>query len=157
MYTQKGKKIKASTIERRLRESVADLNKSEWGKSEYRKYRDLREWDYEMAAQALQCLNDALMDNRSVFAVCDKEPRNLDSGSHHYSIHFVTKDGHVNVFWAGPLMEYLGASKNKVESGMRYFTFKSGAIGMSRLLASTDGVFSFLRKCGGCYSQIQSI
>jgi hypothetical protein len=104
-------------------------------------------------------LNDALLSMRKsqerhkyvkkVFASCDKEPRNLDSGKHYFSLYFVDKSGGVNRFWFTPFMDV----QNRDESIPKY-GFSSGVIGMSRLFDATDGIFIHLRNIGGVYAQI---
>jgi len=156
MYIQKGKRIQSVTIQKAILKTLKELGKSHWGKGLYQKLKHMTMGDIRRAANALKELNDALLDGRSVFAVCDKyPPGNLDTGSHHFSIYYITKEGKTCCFWAGPFMEKLGANKNKMESGLKYFTFRSGVIGMSRVLDATDGVFTYLRSIGGCYAQIE--
>lgn len=160
MYVQKGKRIQSVTIRKAIRKTLEDLKNSDWSyyKTLHRKLKDIEPYQIDMAVDALKSINDALLDGRSVFAVCDKSPPgNLDTGSHHFSVHYTTKKGETCCFWAGLFMEYLGASKNRMESGLRYFTFRSGAIGMSRLLDATDGLFSYLRNISGCYAQINTL
>jgi len=123
----------------------------------YREVRDASDGDISMWAASLKGLNDVLTDGRSVFAVCNKAPSKLDRGSHHYTIYYTTPGGHVEYFWMGKFMLYMRASENKSSSGLRYLTFSSRAIGMSRVLDATDGVFSFLKRIGGCYAQIDVI
>lgn len=156
-YTQSGRKLQTSTIEKAIRKSIADMKGKDYCRKEYSELKDADDSDIQYWARSLKGLNDALIDGRSVFAVCDKMPRNLDSGSHHYSIFYVTKDGRVSNFWMGKFMLVIGGGRNKIESGLRHITFSSGAIGMSRVLAATDGVFNFLRRIGGCYAQIDVI
>jgi hypothetical protein len=111
----------------------------------------------EKMAQQFVALNDAIISGRDVFATCEKRPNgSLDKGRHYFNIHFVTPDGHVEMINprayggdAGAAVLHLG-SRDNIENGF----FSSGAIGMSRLLDATEGVFSLLRRAGGTYVQI---
>ncbi len=109
-----------------------------------------------LAAIEIVNLNDALLSGkRSAFAVCEKEPRgNLDSGGHHYSIYYI-QDSEPKRFWTCELMKLWGCKCNKINRSIPYWTFFSSAIGMSRLLGATDGLFSFICDLGGCYCQIE--
>ncbi len=104
------------------------------------------------ALRELKDLNKAISKKYEVFAECVKEPRgNLDSGAHHYQIRYLSikdKKPERNIFWVPKLM-----NKNNLRY-LRGYTFKSSAIGMSRLLAATNHVFTLLRECGGGYLQI---
>lgn len=96
-------------------------------------------------------LNNAIKKGWEVWAVCEKQPRNLDSGKHWFQIYYLSLEKGKptkNIFWVTDLMD-----KNRDRS-MRGFGFSSGAIGMSRLLDATNHIFCILKECGGEYKQI---
>jgi hypothetical protein len=107
-------------------------------------------------AECLVRLNDTLLRGGEVWATCLKEPRNLDSGCHYYSIHFINDDGKYDTVWLYSFGKVLGGTEWSRNWSMPKYLWKSRAIGMSRLLDATDGVFSFLRRLGGCYAQINT-
>ena len=143
-YIQPGKKL---TLAKVLKEI------------EKRKIKSSYHEELKHTAQALVDLNNALLKGgKGVYAVCEKQPRgNLDTGRHYYSIYY-TKKGEPVRLWLGQLTLELGGYRIKDSSrGLPYWVWGSGAIGMSRLLAATDGVFTFLTSLGGCYAQIDCI
>ncbi len=105
----------------------------------------------------LVTFNNCVARKKGVFAICVKEPRgNLDTGHHHFDVFYIKGDEE-HVFWpGGAFMKLLGATCNRKRNRhLRYWTWSSGAIGMSRLLACTDNIFSFLEHyCEGCYAQL---
>ena len=115
---------------------------------------DATSWHLEGAAKSILGLIEAQKKNRSIWADCVKSPRNLDSGRHHYELYFVDKKGIRQRVWLFSFFTLFNVATNKSHSGLSKWTFKSGAIGMSRLLDSTDGFFSFVKKCGGEYVQL---
>jgi hypothetical protein len=119
------------------------------------------QWQYPehaiSAAREIVNLNHALLIDASVYAICEKEPRgNLDTGGHHYSIYYVANNKATR-FWAYEAMKLFGCRNNKSHRSLPYWTFFSSAIGMSRLLDATEGLFYFIKKLGGCYAQIQCL
>ncbi len=155
-YAEKGKKIHTSTIEKAILKSIAGMKGKSYCRKDYQNLKDVT--DVQHWASSLKGLNDALMDGRDVFAVCEKSPRgNLDSGSHHYTICYVGRDYHVHRLWLGYFAPALGARTNNASTGLLKWTWASGTIGMSRVLAATDRVFDFLKRIGGCYAQIDVI
>lgn len=103
-------------------------------------------------------LYSALVNKRDVFAICCKEPKNLDSGYHHFSVYYITEEGRASRFWISDeaFAKKLGAKVNKNRSAwLPYITWVSGAIGMSRLLDATDSLFTALKRISGIYTQIE--
>lgn len=88
-----------------------------------------------------------------IFALCVKEPRNLDSGRHYFSVNYI-KDGEIQKVWLWDFIKHVGGYDQNRDRNMDKFVFGSGAIGMSRVLDATDGLFSYLRSIGGFYTQI---
>ena len=157
MYCEKGREL---TVEE-VREAILDAVESgkKWHRTAYREFkREVSpEWLQKIARQLVE-LNSAMIKGRKVFAVCDREPRgNLDSGRHYYSVHYVTEDGDVRRFWVGEFTPFLGGEAQNRHRGVPYWVYSSGAIGMSRVLDATDGIFNFLRRLGGCYAQLDVI
>ena len=114
---------------------------------------------YETSAlvQDVRGLCEAITKKRDVFLVCDKEPRNLDSGRHWYSLFFVSKQGRRVKFWPGSdciLAKVVGMDENYRDKHLPKWGFSSSVIGMSRALDATDSLSYFLKECtGGCYVQ----
>ncbi|MCP4651109.1 MAG: hypothetical protein GY853_13670 [PVC group bacterium] len=151
MYIQEGKKISKSTIKKAIVKRITDWNNRAAPKSK-RIYLD--EYEMKHAIDDIYNLNVALLKGHDVYAVCDKEPRgNLDSGNHYFSVFYVKNNQSV-CFWCNDLMRAFCCKENKNGSGLRKWTFYSGAIGMSRILDATDPLFNFLKSMGGCYAQI---
>lgn len=142
MYTEIGKQLSAEDVKNELKERA-------------KKYKiKCNEEEFDLSANAIVSLNEALLERRKVFAICEKEPRgNLDTGGHHFSIFYI-KDNDPKRFWTYELMKLWGCKKNTSNRSLPYWTFFSSAIGMSRLLDATDGIFNFIRRLGGCYCQI---
>lgn len=124
---------------------------------------DLEQYEIDSIAKDLKAINDIIADSKrkggfvsdKLFAICEKEPRgNLDSGRHYYSVHYI-KDGSINKAWFwGGFIKVLGGYVQNRDMHLDKYIFGSGAIGMSRLLDATDGLFSYLRRIGGYYTQI---
>ena len=113
---------------------------------------------YEMSAlvQDVRGLCEAITKKRDVFLVCDKEPRNLDSGRHWYSLFFVSKQGKRVKFWPGSdsiLAKVVGMDENNRDRNMPKWGFSSSVIGMDRALDATDGLSYFLGECKAGYVQ----
>ena len=90
--------------------------------------------------------------DRLVFAKLEKSPSgSWDRGRHYYSVYYIDENG-LNKFWFTPFMD----EQNRDTSIPKYL-FYSRAIGMSRILDATDGLFYRLSKMGGCYCQIDCI
>lgn len=106
------------------------------------KFEEIDEYD----VLSLYNLNEAIINDREVFAVCKYEPRNLDSGSHAFDIYHVTTDHQTQKICFLP---YMGYSK-----ALGYKLFTSRAIGMDRVFDATNDVFSLLKKITGSYGQI---
>jgi hypothetical protein len=106
-------------------------------------------------AESLARLNNAFLFGRSVFAVCVKEPRNLDSGRHYYEVYYVTEEGQIEVVWGGEyLYGFIGQTRQDRDRSIRRYLFSSGVIGMSRALDATDGLFVRLKDITGTYCQL---
>lgn len=158
-YIEKGKSIKKEVIKAAL---LKMLNNG-YHKSTLRKMKDNSnsyglgdlEHQADYAAGELYNLNEAMRAGRHVFAICEKEPRNLDSGRHYFSIRYVMNNK-VCILCLQYFTEVLGGD-TMTDRSQRKWLYGSGAIGMSRLLDATNGVFTFLKELGGCYSQIDTI
>jgi hypothetical protein len=114
--------------------------------------------ELDTAATALWQLNQALLADRSVGAICVREPKgNLDTGSHYFVIRYVDDKGQLQLFHPGmELAKVFGMERARAACNYNW-VFTSGAIGMSRLLDAVDGVFNILKQCGGVYTQIREI
>lgn len=147
MYVKEAKKI---TIEQAL-EGVLKYYEA------HDKKIDMSYFELGQCCEHLVKFNNCVARGKGVFAICCKEPRgNLDTGHHHFDIFFIYDDEE-HVFWpGGQFMKLLGATCNrKRNKHLRFYTWSSGAIGMSRLLASTDRIFRFLDEyCDGTYAQL---
>jgi hypothetical protein len=160
MYVDKGKRMTSAQVLAFMKSELAELEKQgEWSKALYKKVmRGLSESGLISAANSLAGLNDALMSGRSVYAVCDKEPRgNLDTGAHYYSVWWVDEMSITHALYLGSFGLLLGAEVNNRVHYLSDYVWRSSAIGMSRLLDATDGIFSFLKRAGGCYAQIACV
>lgn len=112
-------------------------------------------------AQTLKDINDILAkaDNvyhvgNKLFAICEKEPRgNLDTGRHYYSVNYI-KNGEICKVWLWDFIKHVGGYRQDRNRSIDRYIFASGAIGMSRLLDATDGLFSYLKRIGGYYTQL---
>lgn len=145
MYIEKGKILKVKEVAEWLKG-----NRKEAIKRQVKKTGRSVEQLIEQAALELVDLNNALLKDYPVWADCCKEPKgNLDSGKHWFQIYYLGMQDNKPIkhhFWA---LLYMDKSKNQDYR----WGFSSGAIGMSRLLASTDAVFRDLKSMGGCYAQ----
>ena len=144
-----GKSISEQEIEKYLTHNYADYVKSVVKKTSLETPKSI----LAQAARELFLLNEAMLKGYEVWADCEKSPRgNLDTGKHWFQIWFLDLDKTGKPirhhFWALLFMD-----KNRDNSCFKW-GFSSGAIGMSRLLDSTEIVFRILRKLGGCYTQL---
>lgn len=143
MYIEKGNLISKEVI----KEALLKLQKQYKIKLSY-------ESNLDHAVSDLYNLNEALINNADVFAICEKEPRgNLDTGNHYYSV-FYTKENKVIRLWLNEFTKTLGGKLQSSNYSIPHCVWYSGAIGMSRLLDATDGIFTFLKSIGGCYCQL---
>lgn len=131
-----------------LEKGNRDLNKEKF--IEICKSRKIKESEIDYAFNEFQLLNNALFDGKDVFAICYKQPRNLDSGKHHFQIHYINENNRITKFWNINFMD-------KWSNGDYSYSFSSRVIGMSRLLDATDNIFGILQLCGGCYAQIDCL
>lgn len=104
----------------------------------------------ESLADQLVEINDCLFAGRPVFATVEKSPSSLDRGAHYYSLWYIRANYELVHFWFPPLMEHM-------KNGGYPYAFKSGALGMSRIIDATDDIFTLIKNCGGCYAQIDAI
>lgn len=149
MYVKAGKRVRVPTVERCIRERIAKWNKNQ------KKKIVMNDWEITSAAECLVGLNSALLDEAEVFALIEKAPRNLDSGNHYYSVLFVNKKRRIERVWLFDFTRAVYGVEWNRDYSLPKWMFASGAIGMSRCLDATDGLFNFLsRDCGGCYAQI---
>jgi len=145
MYIQEGKHVSVEDIQNGI---VCFLSK-DWYKDVRKKTNDN---EIEMLAECLFGLNEALLNKRSVWADCVKEPRgNLDTGRHHYDVYYNNADGQRCMVYNRLLIRLRIMEKMK---GSNDWTFQSGAIGMSRKLDATEGLFRLLKEVTGTYGQL---
>jgi hypothetical protein len=160
MYVEKSKKITFAQVKKKLSKKITEKLEGKYGSK--RELSDLKaaftkqdNWQLDSVCMQLVGLNDALLKGRSVFAICQKSPKgNLDTGRHYYSVHFVNKLGILDKVWGYDFYSVIGQESQDRDRSLDKYIFGSGAIGMSRLLDATDGLFSTLRGLGGCYVQI---
>jgi hypothetical protein len=160
MYTEKSKKITFAQVKKKLSKKIEEKLKGKYGSK--RELSELKaamaqadNWQLNSVCKQLVELNDAMLKGRSVFAICQKYPKgNLDTGRHYYSVHFVNKQGVLDKVWGYDYYSVIGQESQDRDRNLDKYIFASGAIGMSRLLDATDGLFSTLRSLGGCYAQI---
>jgi len=145
MYVQPGKKIKAVTIAKKL-EKLFEKNKIKATPEESK-----------TVSEELETINKLLIAGKGVRAQCIKEPRgNLDTGNHYYGIEYIN-NGDFERFWpAGnsQIAELFGMSEWNRDYSMPKWSFRSGAIGMSRKLDATDRFFNVLKAITGTYAQL---
>lgn len=157
MYRESGRQLTIEEVRAAILDQVERCK--EWHRAAAREFkREVGPERLEGFARQLVDLNDALLSGRSVFAVCDREPRgNLDTGRHYYSVHYADASGQVVRFWVGEFTPFLGGEHQSRHRWAPYWIYSSGAIGMSRVLDATDGIFNFLHHLGGCYAQLDVI
>jgi hypothetical protein len=147
MYKENNKFVSLEEIEQALLKKGWVINDiKEWKK----RNGSMIEFGIKDLANQLYNLNNAILNDRSVFAICTKEPRNLDSGKHYYQVFYNNEKGITSIFWFPPIM-------GKTEKSGRRWSFTSGAIGMSRVFDATDVIFNLLKFAGGCYVQIETL
>ena len=114
--------------------------------------------EIEYLAKELHALNLAICKGWGGWAECEKEPRNLDSGLHYFSVRYITQDRRRACFWphGSGLAKWLNMSENNRDRSLRKWNFTSGAIGMSRVLDATDSLFYRLQQITGTYGQLSS-
>lgn len=148
----KPKKIFAKTIRKAMVKRIEYYNKNNSKKIQ------MDESDLDYASESLAELNKAILTGNDVWGECVKEPRgNLDTGRHYFRINYCKVENKKAVFaklWVYDFIRALGGYNQNRDYNMDKFVFGSGAIGMSRKLDATDGVFTFLKKCGGTYVQL---
>lgn len=159
MYIEKGQHLTVEQIEAKLKEKLQSMLASGYtSKTEKKALKGASDYDIKKLASDLYQLNEALLTGRTVTAICEKQPRNLDSGKHYYSVYFTTEKGELDIVWGGEfLYPLIHQDRQDRDRGMRRYIFASGAIGMSRLLDATDGLFTTLRKITGTYTQINCL
>jgi len=126
----------------------------------------LEEYQIQSISETLKDINDILstgnrhsqrsyvsISGRRLFAICEKQPRNLDSGRHYYSVQYI-KDNEIRKAWFWDFIKVLGGYVQNRDRHLDKYVFGSGVIGMSRMLAATDGLFCYLKRIGGFYTQI---
>lgn len=157
-YITKGQKMSKAEIARIVISQLEDMAKQAYySQKEKKAIKDALKNAHEIdsIAETLHGLNEALLNGRTVFAECEKEPRNLDSGNHYYSVYFNNAKAESCIVWGGEfLYRYIGQDRQDRDQSMRRYIYKSGAIGMSRLLDATDGLFNRLKSITGTYAQI---
>ena len=99
-------------------------------------------------AGRLADLVNAINNDYSVFAICEKEPPSLDKGNHYFSVCYV-KDNIVHKLWLSEAILLFDGKISKNRNLPR-FVFCSGAIGMSRLFDATHSLFRWLSNVTGC-------
>ena len=114
-----------------------------------RRFAELQQKQFEVqhAVKEFAGLLLALQNDRSVFFVCEKWPRRLDSGRHYYSLYYVTAEGKVSRFWpcCSEFAKVFGMDENNRDRSLPKWMFSSRVIGMDRLLDAT-GTLSYLLK-----------
>jgi hypothetical protein len=151
MYVQKGKRISKTTIEKAVRKATEEY--SRYNKTKIRLddgYGD----NTAHIVNDLYELNVALLKGNDVYVECVKEPRgNLDTGNHYYDVYYI-KNNRRHKVWMFDFIRVLGGKDQNKDYSMSKYVWYSGAIGMSRQLDATDGLFTFLKRIGGCYAQL---
>ena len=105
-----------------------------------------------MAAASVQRLLSAIQQGRSVFLKCEKWPRNLDTGKHHFSIFFVNDEGRIERLWPGCCAEIARIfymTENNRGHHFKKWTFSSGGWGMDRAFEATQGFCRLLEEITG--------
>lgn len=136
--------------------SIGEIGKGLVKKLTEQKINGYSEWELEALIQNLHDLNLAIFNGWNVWADTEKWPRNLDSGRHYFSIHYITDDHKRGTFWphCSALAKFIGMTENNRDHSIPKWTFSSRAIGMSRLLDATDGLFKLLEDLTGTYVQL---
>ena len=114
------------------------------------------ESDEKSIAETLFDLNDALLNGRDVFAVCVKEPRGyLETCRSYFDVFYVNPAGTICKVWGYEFLYFfIGQEYQDRNRSISRFVYVSSAIGMSRLLDATDGLFVRLKSITGTYAQI---
>lgn len=94
-------------------------------------------------------LNKAILNNRSVFLILEKEPKNYDKGKNYYSLWYVNEFGEIIQFWGGDYYKLVGQIKQDKDTNMQRYLFASNAIGMSRALDAMEKFHYFFEKVTG--------
>jgi len=144
------KKLRLSTIQKEVEKTCRDSQI------------ELEDWQIERVAQQLKDINDIISRHakqridRTLFAICEKEPRNLGSGNHYFSVRYI-KNNQIEKLWLWDFISALGGITQNRDRSLDKFVFGSGIIGMSRVLDATDGVFNYLKAIGGFYHRIECL
>ena len=159
MRNEKAKKLQLKTIKKAVQKTCEEYKLS------------LDSYQVDQIATDLKAINDILATkdypDRTLFAICEKEPReNLDTGRHYYSVNYIMnndyysvnyiKNNEIHKAWFYEFITVIGGYDQNRDRYMDKFVFGSGAIGMSRLLDATDGLFNYLERIGGYYHQLNS-
>ena len=144
---EKMKKLQLKTIRKAVEKTAVEYRLS------------LEEHQLSSISQTLKDINDILSKEdypgRRLFAICEKEPRgNLDTGRHYYSVNYI-KNNEIHKAWFWDFIKVFGGYDQNRDRCLDKYVFGSGAIGMSRVLDATDGLFSYLKRIGGYYHQIE--
>lgn len=108
-------------------------------------------------AENLTYLADAINNKHSVFAICEKEPPNLDKGNHYYSVCY-TRNNIVHKIWLGEAILLFEGKISKRNHSLPPYVFYSEAVGVSGLFDATDRLFKWLADVGLCkYVQIHCL
>lgn len=155
-YIQKGESLPIETFQAKTREMIENRVNSTYTSAKERKaLKSASDYQIDDLGRQLYGLNEALLNDRSVFAVCEKEPRNLDAGRHYFSVYYIDEKGQTNIIWGGEnLYSLIGQDRQDRDRNVRRYIYSSRAIGMSRLLDATDRLFSTLKSISGTYTQI---
>lgn len=131
MYIQEKRTMELAEIKRVVAAQLAD-----------QKIKKFADHELDTLVESLYGLNQALVNGWSVWAELDKEPRNLDSGRHYWSLFYIA-DNQKQHFWPGcsALAKYIGMTENNRDRSIPKWCFASSAIGMSRLMDSMYGLF----------------
>lgn len=147
MYIQK-ENAKRFTVKQAIKRLAEDQYIWNEAKKKARTCSDTPEKLIEQAAIELVNLNKAMLSKKpDIWAVCTKNPANLDRGRHWFQVYYIL-NGERRHFWALLLMD---KSNDRLSYG---WGFSSGAIGMSRQLDATDNIFALCKRLGGAYAQI---
>lgn len=156
-HIERGRELTIAEVQDAILAKVKRYREGKWQIKSVREMEAISPDRLRQIAGDLVELNAALMSGRSVFAVCDKAPRNLDSGNHYYSVFYTNAMGEVIRLWTAEFTPFLGGVRQDRDRNLMRWIWCSGVIGMSRVLDATNGIFSFLRELGGCYAQIDVI
>ena len=136
-------------IQEKNQKTLTEIKRDLLAQLDDQKIKKFADHELDTLVESLFGLNEALVNGWSVWQEIEKEPRNLDSGRHYWSLNYIANN-QKQTFWPGcsTLAKYVGMVENNRDRSMPKWTFASSAIGMSRLMDALDGLFYRMKQLG---------